>query len=248
MSSIENTIFLFLTILVASIVPSISQSWKSYGFSKHINYTVCEDFSDLESSLYWNYHPSSNIVDVSFNKANTKDSNWVALAINPTLNGMLGSQAFVAIHTSNVTIRAYISPKTSYVTMLQEGNLSFSVYSLSASYTLRSHSFSLSNLRSYGTINFISDKVSKVTKDVNSQTVLRNVFDFLGDTWFHLHLACQSLAFFIVIVGFGTGLYIGKHYGVHHAPLQCVGIILMCLASAQICVAVFFGPKKDHKY
>ncbi|XP_017434613.1 cytochrome b561 and DOMON domain-containing protein At5g47530 [Vigna angularis] len=177
----------------------------------------------------------------------------------------MGSQAFVAIHTSNVTIRAYTSPKTSYVTMLQEGNLSFSVYSLSASYTRRPYSFSLSNLRSYGSINFISDKVSKVTKDVNSQTVLRNVheimmpigvmmgrhlkvFDSLGDTWFHLHRACQSLAFFIAIVGFGTGLYIGKHYGVHHAPLQCVGIILMCLASAQICIAVFFGPKKDHKY
>ncbi|BAT88520.1 hypothetical protein VIGAN_05203400 [Vigna angularis var. angularis] len=40
--------------------------------------------------------------------------------------------------------------------------------------TLRPHSFSPSNLQSYGTIDFISGKVSKATEDVNSQTMLRN--------------------------------------------------------------------------
>ncbi|XP_047172958.1 cytochrome b561 and DOMON domain-containing protein At5g47530-like [Vigna umbellata] len=190
--------------------------------------------------------------------------------------------------------------------MLQEGNLSFSVYSLSASYTngriiivasfqlpsnktvvnhawqegvvsddgtLRPHSFSPSNLQSYGTIDFISSKVSKATKDVNSRNMLRNVhgilntvswgimmpigvilgrylkvFDGLGGTWFHLHRACQSLAFLIAIAGFASGLYIGNHYGVHHVPHRCIGITLMCLASAQVCVAVFLRPKKNHKY
>ncbi|WVY95159.1 hypothetical protein V8G54_034247 [Vigna mungo] len=294
MSSIENIVFLLLTFLVASTVPSISQSWKSYGFSENIKYTACENLSALESSLHWNYHPSSSVIDVVFNKANTKDSSWVTCTINPTLNDMLGSEAFVGVHTSNVTIRAYTSSITNYATMLQESNISFSVYSLSSSYTngriifqlpsnktmvnhawqkgvisddatLRPYSFSLSNLRFYGTIDFISSKASKTTEDVNSQTVLRNVhgimipigvmmgrhlkvFDGLGDNWFHLYQACQSLAFFIAIVGFGTGLHIGNHYGVHHAPLRCVGIIQMCLASAQICIVVFFRPKKDHKY
>ena len=121
---------------------------------------------------------------------------------------MVGSQSFVAVNKSNGTIKAYTSPITSYGTKLQEGNLSFSVHSLSTSYTnggiiifatfqlppnktlvnhvwdeglvsedgtLKAHSFSRSNLQSYGTIDFISGKVSKSDGDVNSQTILRNV-------------------------------------------------------------------------
>ena len=74
------------------------------------------------------------------------------------------------------------------------------------------------------------------------------VFDGLGPAWFHLHRACQPLAYFIGIAGFATGLYMGNHYGVHHTPHRCIGITLICLASAQVCVAVFLRPKKDHKY
>lgn len=130
---------------------------------------------------------------------------------------MLGSQSFIAVHKSNGKIRAYTSPINSYATMLQEGNLSFSVYSFSASYTngrviifasfqlpsnktvvnhawqegvvsddgtLRSHSFSPSNLQSYGTIDFISGKVSKATKDMKSRTMLRNV---RNNFYFHIY-------------------------------------------------------------
>ncbi|KAK8468446.1 hypothetical protein PHAVU_006G030500 [Phaseolus vulgaris] len=254
---------------------------KSYRFSNNIKYAACEDLPVLESSLHWNYHPSSGVVDVAFNKDNAKDSSWVAWAINPISKGMVGSQSFVAVHKSNGTIKAYTSPITSYATMLQEGNLSFSTVVnhawqeglVSEDGTLKAHSFSRSNLQSYGTIDFISGKVSKSDGDVNSQTMLRNVHgilntvswgimmpigvmmgrylkvvDGLGSTWFHLHRACQSLAFLIGIVGFGTGLYIGNHSGVHHSPHRCIGITLMCLASAQVLVAVCFRPKKDHKY
>jgi len=74
------------------------------------------------------------------------------------------------------------------------------------------------------------------------------VFDGLGATWFHLHRACQSLAFLIGIVGFVTGLYMGNHYGVHHTPHRCIGITLICLAFTQVFVALCLRPKKDHKY
>jgi len=117
------------------IVSSISQSCNLYRFSNNINYTTCEDLPVLESSLHWNYHPSSGVVDVAFNKANAKDSSWVAWAINPTSKGMVGSQSFVAVHKSNGSIEAYTSPITSYATMLQKGSLSFPVYKVSASYT-----------------------------------------------------------------------------------------------------------------
>lgn len=73
-------------------------------------------------------------------------------------------------------------------------------------------------------------------------------FDGLGATWFHLHRACQSLAFLIGIIGFVTGIYIGNHYGVHHTPHKCIGITLMCLASTQVLIALCVRPKKDHKY
>ncbi|KAL2322797.1 hypothetical protein Fmac_027176 [Flemingia macrophylla] len=268
--------------------------------------SACKDLAVLESSLHWNYHPSSGTADVAFNKANAKDSsNWISWAINPTSKGMIGSQAFVAVHESDGTIKAYTSPITSYATVLQEGTLTFKVYSVSASYTsghfiifatfqlpsnttlvnhawqeglvskdgtLMPHSFSSPNLHSFGTLDFVSGKVSETSGKVDSRTTFRNVhailntiswgimmptgvimarylkvFDGLGPTWFHLHRACQSLAFLIGIAGFGTGLYMGNHHGVHHAPHRCVGITLMCLAFAQVCVAVCLRPKKDHK-
>ncbi|KAK7333378.1 hypothetical protein VNO80_30146 [Phaseolus coccineus] len=287
MTFTANIVF-FFTFLIAIIVPITSQPCNSYRFSKNIKYAACEDLLILESSLHWNYRPSSGVVDVAFNKANAKDSSWVAWAINPSSKGMVGSQSF-AVH-KNGTIKAYTSPITSYATMLQEGNLSFSIYSLSTSYTnggiiifatfqlppnktvvnhawqeglvsedgtLKAHSFSCSNLQSYGTIDFISGKVHGILNTVSWGIMMPigvmmgrylKVVDGLGSTWFHLHRACQSLAFLIGIVGFGTGLYIGNHSGVHHAPHRCVGITLMCLASAQVLVAVCLRPKKDHKY
>ncbi|CAJ1963927.1 unnamed protein product [Sphenostylis stenocarpa] len=287
------------------VVPTISQPCNSFKFQKNINYAACEDLSVLESSLHWNYHPSSGVVDVAFNKANAKDSSWVAWAINPTSKGMIGSQAFMVVHRQDGNIKAYTSPITSYATMLQEGNLSFPVYSISASYTnnhiiiftsfqlpvnktmvnhvwqeglvsndgtLRSHSFARSNLQSYGTIDFMSGKISESDEDVTSRVTLKNVhgilntvswgimmpigvilgrylkvFEGLGSVWFDLHRACQSLAFLIGVVGFVSGLYIGNHYGVHNTPHRCVGITLMCLAFIQVCVAVCLRPKKDHK-
>ncbi|KAG5017613.1 hypothetical protein AAZX31_08G316400 [Glycine max] len=308
-SSIRNPfllLLLLLTFFTAIIVPATPQPCNSYKFPNKVNYAACKDLPVLESSLHWNYHPSSGAIDVAFNKANVNDSSWVAWAINPTSKGMLGSQAFVAVYRSDGSIKAYTSPITSYATMLQEGNLSFPVYGVSASYTnrhviifasfqlpgnttlvnhawqeglvsddgtLRPHSFSRANLQSFGTLDFLSGKVSQTGGNVDSRITLRKVhgilntiswgilmpigvilarylkvFDGLGPTWFHLHRACQSLAFFIGIAGFGTGLYIGNHYGVHNAPHRCVGITLLCLAIIQVCVAVFLRPKKDHKY
>ncbi|KAK7305230.1 hypothetical protein VNO77_43132 [Canavalia gladiata] len=305
MAFVQNHLLLLLTCFIAIIVPTTPQPCNSYPFPKHINYAACEDLPVLETSLHWNYDPSLGIVDVAFKKANAKDSSWIAWAINPTSKGMVGSQSFVAFHTSRGILKAYTSPITSYATMLQEANLTFPVYSVSASYTnstmiifatfqlpqnntlvnhvwqhglvsddgtLRPHSFSGPNLQSFGILDLISGKVSATSGQMHSRNTLRNVhgilnaiswgilmpigvifarylkvFDGLGSTWFHLHRACQSLAFLIGIAGFGTGLYMGNHNGVYHSPHRCIGITLMCLASAQVFVAIFLRPKKDHK-
>ncbi|GMY31699.1 cytochrome b561 and DOMON domain-containing protein At5g47530 [Fagus crenata] len=47
---------------------------------------------------------------------------------------MIGSQSFVACPRSDGSLAAYTSPITSYETSLQEGNLSFPVYDVSATY------------------------------------------------------------------------------------------------------------------
>ena len=121
---------------------------------------------------------------------------------------MLGSQAFVAVYKHDGSIKAYTSPITSYATMLQEGNLTFPVYGVSASYTnghviifasfqlpgnttlvnhawqeglvsddgtLRPHSFSRANLQSFGTLDFLSGKVSQTGGNVDSRITLRKV-------------------------------------------------------------------------
>ncbi|XP_068497910.1 cytochrome b561 and DOMON domain-containing protein At5g47530-like [Phaseolus vulgaris] len=126
----ENIVF-FFTFLIAIIVPITSLPCNPYRFSTNIKYAACEDLPVLESSLYWNYHPSSGVVDVAFNKANAKDSSWVAWAINPSSKGMT--------LVNHVWDEGLVS---------EDG-------------TLKAHSFSRSNLQSYGTIDFISDNVWK---------------------------------------------------------------------------------------
>ncbi|TKY47012.1 ferric-chelate reductase [Spatholobus suberectus] len=135
MASIRNLFLLFLTSFTTTVVPATSQPYNTYTFPNNVDYAACEGLPVLESTLHWNYRPSSGAVDVAFNKANAKGSSWVAWAINPTSNGMVGSEAFVAIHKSDGSIKAYTSPITSCETMLQEGNLTFPIYSVSATYT-----------------------------------------------------------------------------------------------------------------
>jgi len=69
-----------------------------------------------------------------------------------------------------------------------------------------------------------------------------------GSIWFRLHRVCQSIALLIGTAGFATGIYMGNQPGIHNTPHRCVGITLMILALAQVCVAVFLRPNKDHKY
>lgn len=121
---------------------------------------------------------------------------------------MIGSQAFVAVHKFDGIIKAYTSQITSYATMLQEVNLSFPIYGVSASYTnghviifasfqlpgnttlvnhawqeglvsddgtLKPHSFSRANLQSFGTLDFLSGKVSETVGNSDSRITLRNV-------------------------------------------------------------------------
>ncbi|KAJ7963639.1 Cytochrome b561 and DOMON domain-containing protein [Quillaja saponaria] len=285
------------------------QSCMSYIFSSNKNYKTCNDLPVLDSSIFWNYHQSSRIVDIAFRKIKVKESSWVAWAINPTSTGMVGSQALIAFKRSDGVLVAYTSPVISYQTLLPQGNLSFPVRGVSATYNAninemilfatiqlpnnptlvnhvwqegpvvddfpRMHALSGPNLNSFGRLDFQSGKiVETASRKVNSRTKLKiahgilnaiswgilmpigalmaryvNLFNGADPLWFYLHVTCQSFAYFVGVVGFGTGLYLGAHSsGIQYNAHRCIGITLFSLATTQVLVGRFLRPTKDHKY
>ncbi|XP_057765036.1 cytochrome b561 and DOMON domain-containing protein At5g47530 [Salvia miltiorrhiza] len=113
---------------------SHAQSCASYNFAAKQTFSHCADLPYLNSFLHWNYDQSTKTVQIGYRHAGVAASRWVAWAINPTAGGMIGAQALVAFQKSDGTIRAYTSPVSGYQTRLQEGNLSFPVSDLSATY------------------------------------------------------------------------------------------------------------------
>ncbi|KAJ6715127.1 CYTOCHROME B561 AND DOMON DOMAIN-CONTAINING PROTEIN [Salix viminalis] len=104
----------------------------TYRFSNNKHFPSCSDLPVLSSSLHWNYHPSSSRVDVAFRHTGVSDRRWIAWAINPTSAGMVGSQAIVSFPRTDGSLAVYTSSITSYRTRLEQGNLSFPVWDLSA--------------------------------------------------------------------------------------------------------------------
>jgi hypothetical protein len=259
----------------------------------------------LSSSLHWNYHPSSNRVDVAFRHTGVTDRRWIAWAINPTSGGMVGSQAIVSFPRTDGGLAVYTSPITSYGTRLEQGNLSFPVLDLSATNqnnemiiyaslelhgnistvnhlwqvgpmsenTPMMHSVAPSspNVKSMGSLDFLS---GRITTTRSSSSTLRNIhgilntvswgilmpigaviarylkrFESANPLWFYLHVSCQLLAYILGgLAGFGSGIFLGaRSHGIEHSSHKIIGIVLFCLATAQ----VFGGlvrPDKDSKY
>lgn len=123
-----------LIILSLYISSSYAQSCTNYKFSSNQIFTQCSDLPSLNSFLHWNYDQSTKSVKMAYRHSGVSASRWVAWAVNPTGRGMVGAQALVAYQKSDGKIRAYTSPVTGYQTQLQEGELSFPVSDLTATY------------------------------------------------------------------------------------------------------------------
>ncbi|KAJ6394440.1 hypothetical protein OIU77_023617 [Salix suchowensis] len=277
----------------------------TYRFSNNKHFPSCSDLPVLSSSLHWNYHPSSSRVDVAFRHTGVSDRRWIAWAINPTSAGMVGSQAIVSFPRTDGSLAVYTSSITSYGTRLEQGNLSFPVWDLSATNqnnemiiyaslelqgnisavnhlwqvgpmsenTPMMHSVAPSspNVRSMGSLDFLS---GKITATRSSSATVKNIhgilntvswgilmptgaiiarhlkkFESADPLWFYMHVSCQLLAYVLGgLGGFVTGIVLGKRsHGIEHSSHKIIGIILFCLATAQ----VFGGmvrPGKDSKY
>ncbi|XVF20771.1 hypothetical protein REPUB_Repub12eG0031700 [Reevesia pubescens] len=105
----------------------------NHRFDEGKTFVACDDLPSLNSSLHWNYHSSSQTVEITFRRSSVdQQSSWISWAINPDSKGMVGSQALVAFQRDDGTMEAYTSQIRSYATQLQQGNLSFPVHGVSS--------------------------------------------------------------------------------------------------------------------
>ncbi|XVF75212.1 hypothetical protein PTKIN_Ptkin13bG0169500 [Pterospermum kingtungense] len=112
---------------------SYAQTCAKYSFSSNRVFRSCSDLPVLNSYLHYNYD-SSGKLEIAYRHTGIASSRWVAWAINPTSTGMVGSQALVAYQQADGSMRVYTSPITTYQTQLRQGDLSFDVSNLSATY------------------------------------------------------------------------------------------------------------------
>ncbi|KAK9049416.1 hypothetical protein SSX86_031615 [Deinandra increscens subsp. villosa] len=133
-SELQGALLSF-TIMAALFSSSFAKTCSNSAFASNKVFTTCNDLSVLNSFLHYTYNPSSQTLKIAYRHTNVGSSRWVAWAVNPTSKGMSGSQAIVAFQQSNGKMKVYTSRVTGYSTQLREGELSFPVSDLSATYS-----------------------------------------------------------------------------------------------------------------
>lgn len=122
---------LSFSILASFFLVTLGQNCSNYTFPANKSFSSCKVLPFLEANLHWSYNSSSAKVSIAY-RAKKDPKGWVAWAINPTRQGMVGSQALVAFHNSNGSMIAYTTQITSYSPSMQRANLSFQVSNISA--------------------------------------------------------------------------------------------------------------------
>ncbi|CAN8231679.1 unnamed protein product [Cochlearia groenlandica] len=132
---LNHILCLSLVLSISSMITlSSAQTCSTYKFSSNNVFDSCNDLPFLDSFLHYTYDSSTGSLQIAYRHTKLTSGKWVAWAVNPTSTGMVGAQAIVAYPQSEGTVRVYTSPVTSYQTSLQEGDLSFNVSALSATY------------------------------------------------------------------------------------------------------------------
>lgn len=121
--------------LVSLFLSSSAQTCTKYTFASNKLFKACNDLPFLNAFLHWTYDPSSGDFQIAYRHTQITPSSWVSWAINPSGVGMIGAQALVAFQKSDGAMRVYTSPVIAYTTTLQEGDLSFPVSDLSATFS-----------------------------------------------------------------------------------------------------------------
>ncbi|KAJ0960652.1 hypothetical protein J5N97_001480 [Dioscorea zingiberensis] len=119
-----------LPILLAGFRPSLAQTCLSDTFSSNRLFSSCNTLQYLGAAVHWNYHPDNATIDVAY-RAPISSNGWVAWALNPTGQGMMGAQALFAFSGSDGVVRVYPTAISTLTPDVKDGNLSFKVYSKS---------------------------------------------------------------------------------------------------------------------
>ncbi|PKA48614.1 Auxin-induced in root cultures protein 12 [Apostasia shenzhenica] len=96
-------LFIFLFSLFRS---SLSQSCSSPAIisSNHAAFTACSELQTLSSSLRWTFDAATSSLSFAFSAppaSGAGEDGWIAWAINPSGDGMLGSQSLIAYRQSD---------------------------------------------------------------------------------------------------------------------------------------------------
>ena len=134
MTTMLKKIFVAFSVLASLFLSSSAQTCSNYSFSSNQVFSACNDLPYLNSFLHWTYNQSSGTLQMAFRQTGVSSSTWVAWAINPTGSGMVGAQCLVAYPQSGGTPKVYTAPISSYSTNLEEGNLTYAVSDLTATY------------------------------------------------------------------------------------------------------------------
>ncbi|KAJ6824906.1 deSI-like proteinisoform X1 [Iris pallida] len=100
--------FLIFTLLLPSQSAAISPC-ASRTFSSNRVFSTCAALPHLSASLHWTLDPSTSLLSLAF-AAPAPSDGWLAWAVNPTADGMIGSQTLIAFrggHSGAVVVKTY---------------------------------------------------------------------------------------------------------------------------------------------
>ncbi|XP_074576048.1 cytochrome b561 and DOMON domain-containing protein At5g48750-like [Curcuma longa] len=107
-------------------------------FSGGRSYTSCIPLPYLDAVLFWTYYPSSAALDVAY-RARQSAAGWVAWAINPTGQGMVGANAFLAFPDAATGASTVITTQLRSFSVqpsdIRDEALTFAVYGREAEYS-----------------------------------------------------------------------------------------------------------------
>ncbi|RZC65819.1 hypothetical protein C5167_009511 [Papaver somniferum] len=161
---------LFLTLFVSLFISISAQTCRTHVFPSNnqvsTDFTSCSDLPHLNSFIHWKYDSATRRVNIAYRHTNIDSSRWIAWAINPTRTGMEGCQALVA-YQKDGRMTVYTSPIPTYSTTLAQGNLSFPVPDLTATFQDR-------EMTIFATIQLPTNTTTAVVNQVWQEGPLRN--------------------------------------------------------------------------
>lgn len=170
---------LLLLLLSISLVPTSHAATKStcssYKFTNNKTYTKCTDLDQFGASIHWTYNADGTL-SIAFIAPPASPTGWVAWGINPTAEGMIGTQALIAFKESNGSMAVKTYNITSY-SGVQESKILYETSDLSSVFGSDGNIVLFATLnigKSVASLNQVYQVGSSVTKGVPDEHALKS--------------------------------------------------------------------------